>query len=523
MRKVKCYFSAFTLFFVVGCGILFSGCTRQPASVPVAFEKSGNGWNLVVWGTPTVIKGVGFDYTLGTDKPTADSATWFSYVTPDIAKAGANSIRTYGLPWSAADPTAQAALISGMLKVAADGSSSSNFITVLAGFIYDPTQGDMSSLIIQTMNILTSDPNFNHLVGFCIGNEIAVAQYPGLNTTIAAVKAAMVTPELTRPVMTAVANVSSGEVAIIQAQLPALDWLGINSFYGAYDAQHVFTGFLDNQANNLSTGGWTLPWTITEYYSYDLPAQPFPGFAGMPFQNLNGVPYYLELNSTLNAQNYTDSYSQYIVGSNAISKGSVGGFVLNWGPPHNSKLIAFWKEVYAYRGVLKPFVNPPYSVSGFDRLQATDAVAAMYGGSLSTLACPQIVLPADGDRQGIDCSFKATLTVNPTPVAQGANLTATVTATSSQSLTFDWYLVGGSSAGYTGDINAANQNPQDYVSTTTFFLGNGTTTPTAGTYSNTLTFIAPIGAAAGNNYQLRVVVRDGQGGAATAAIGFPME
>ncbi len=517
MRYPGFFLSVLTLFFL-------NGCSPHSPSSPVAFEKSDTGWNLIIQGKSTVLKGVGFDYTIMSDKPTPDSSDWFSYVSPDIAKAGANCIRTYGLPWSAANgPEQQAALISALLKAAADGSSSSNYITVLAGFVYDPTQGDMAGLMVQTMDILAKDPNFTHLLGWCVGNEIAVEQYSGLNTTIAALKAAMTTPQVTRPVMTAVANVSSGEVAVIKAQLPALDWLGINSFYGAYDDQHVFTDFLDNQANNLSTGGWTLPWAITEYYSYDLPSPPFPGYAGMPFQTLNGQPYYLELNSTLNAQNYTDSYSQYIAGPNALAKGSVGGFVLNWGPPHNSKLIAFWKEVYTYRGELKPFVNPPYSVSGFDRLQAADAVAAMYGGSLSTQACPQIVLPSDGDRQGIECSFKATLTQNPTPVAKGASLTAAVTATSSQSLTFDWYLVGGSANGYTGDINASNKIPQDYTSTTTLFLGNGATTTTGNSHRNSLTFTAPAGAAAGNNYQLRVVIRDSQGGAATAAIGFPME
>lgn len=494
-------------------------------TAPVHFAQSNGQWFVVVNGNSVVLKGAGFDYALGTDTADPSTTTFFSYVDPDLKNAGVNAIRTYGSGWNFVDPAGQAKGIGAMLKFAADNSTPNNRIMVLAGLVYAPSQGDMETLIPQTVALVQGDPNYAHLLGWAIGNENPAGDYPGINRTLGLVKAKMTTSALVRPVTSVVTNVSPAQVAVLEQQLPNMDWLGINSFYGKFDATHAGGGFLTTQADDLATGGWTLPWAITEYYSYDLPSPAFGGTPGMPSQTLNGQPYYLELNSTLNAQNYADSYSKYIVGSNARSKGSVGGFVLNWGPPHNSKLMAFWKMVYCYRGEFKPFVNPPYSLSGFDRLAAADAVAAQYGGSLSANACPQIVLPADGDRQGIACSFKATLTQNPTPVAPGAPLTASVTATdpNGDPLTFDWYLVGGTAEGFSGNIDAAQKDPTNYINTTSIRLGGGTSSTASGQTTNTLDFNARSTATAGNNYQLRVIVRDGQGGAATAAIGFPMQ
>lgn len=494
-------------------------------TAPVHFAQSNGQWFVVVNGTSVVLKGAGFDYALGADTPDSGSTAFFSYVDPDLAKAGVNAIRTYGSGWNFVDAAGQAKGIGAMLKFAADHSTSTNRIMVLAGLVYDPAQGDMATVIPQTVALVQQDPNYAHLLGWAIGNENPAADYPGINSVLGLVKAKMTSSALVRPVTSVVTNVAAGQVAVLKQQLPNMDWLGINSFYGRFDATHAGGGFLDTQADDLASGGWTLPWAITEYYSYDLPSPGFGNVAGMPSQTLNGQPYYLELNSTLNAQNYADSYSKYIVGANARSKGSVGGFVLNWGPPHNSKLMAFWKMIYCYRGEFKPFVNPPYSQGGFDRLAAADAVAAQYGGSLSANACPQIVLPADGDRQGIACSFKATLTQNPTPVAPGAPLTASVIATDADAdpLSFDWYLVGGTAAGFSGDIDAAQKDPTNYINTTSIRLGGGTSSTANGQTTNTLDFNARSTAAAGNNYQLRVIVRDGQGGAATAAVGFPMQ
>lgn len=489
-------------------------------TAPVHFAQSNGNWFVVVNGNSLVLKGAGFDYAPGADTPDPNSTDFFSYVNPDLANAGANVVRTYGAGWNFKDPAGQAQIISAMLKFAAQKN-----LMVLAGLVYDPAQGDMNTLIPQTVALVQNDPNYANLLGWGIGNEIPADQYAGLNTTLGLVKAKMTTSALVRPVTTVVPNVSAGQVAVLKQQLPNLDWLGINSFYGKFDATHAGGGFLNTQADELANGGWTLPWAITEYYSYDLPAPAFGGVAGMPSQTLNGQAYFLELNSTLNAQNYADSYSQYIVSANARSKGSVGGFALNWGPPHNSKLMAYWKMVYCYRGEFKPFVNPPYSVSGFDRLAAADAVATLYGGQISANGCPQIVLPADGDPQGLACTFKATLTQNPAPVAPGAALTASVIATdpNGDPLTFDWYLVGGTAEGFSGNIDGAQKDPTNYINTTSVRLGGGTSATANGQTTNTLNFNARSTAAAGNNYQLRVIVRDGQGGAATAAVAFPMQ
>jgi hypothetical protein len=512
-----------------------SGDTRVPvppgnaleilgnAAAPVHFARSGGRFHLIVNDQDLIIKGVGFDYTLGGDTPDPNSTAWFSYVNPDIANAGANTIRTYGVGWNFKGPAGQARIISAMLAYAAANSTPEKPLTVLAGLVFDPGQGDMATLIPQTTALVQRDPNYSHLLGWVIGNENSDTQYSQINSVVAAVKAQMTGDTLVRPVTHAAPNVSSGQVSVIKNQLPSIDWLGINTFYGQFDASHRGGGFLNTQAQSLAQGGWDKPWAITEYYSYDLPSPGFGSVPGMPSQNLNGQPYYLELNSTLNAANYQRSYQDYIVSADALNQGSVGGLALNWGPPHNSKVIAFWKMMYSYRGEFQAFVNPPYSLPGFDRLECAFTVADMYGGSLGSNRPPQIVPPSDNDPQGIDCNFKATLTINPTPVAPGAPLTASVVASDSDALTFDWYLVGGTATGFTGDINGAQKDPQNFVNTTSVRLGGGTSEPFNGATRNTITFSAPSGAAAGNNYQLRVVARDGQGGAATACIGFPMQ
>jgi hypothetical protein len=495
----------------------------NPAA-PVHFSKTGGRFHLIVNDKATILKGVGFDYTLGGDTPDPNSTQWFSYVSPDIAQAGANAIRTYGVGWNFSSPQQQAKNISAMLAFAAANSTPEKPIMVLAGLVFDPGQGAMASLIPQTTALVQNDPNYSHLLGWAIGNENPVDQYSQIDGVIQGVKAQMTSDALVRPVTHAAPTVSAGQAGVIASQLPSIDWLGINTFYGSFDATHSGGGFLNIQADSLAQGGWSKPWGITEYYSYDLPSPGFGSVPGMPSQNLNGQPYYLELNSTLNAANYKRSYQDYVVSPEALDKGSIGGLALNWGPPHNSKLIAHWKTMYAYRGEFKPFVNPPYSLPGFDRLESVYAVADLYGGSFGGNRPPQIVLPPDNDPQGIAASFKATLNSSPGGVAPGQQLTASVTATDTDPLSFDWYLVGGTAAGFSGDINGAQKDPTNYINTTTVRLGSGTSQPAAaGGTQSTITFNAPAQAAPGNNYQLRVVVRDGQGGAATASIGFPMQ
>ena len=91
-------------------------------------------------------------------------------------------------------------------------------------------------------------------------------------------------------------------------------------------------------------------------------------------------------------------------------------------------------------------------------------------------------------------------------------------------MTFSWYLIGGTSAGYTGDITAPGLNPQAYEEPTTIYLGSGTSTTVSNGTQNTINFTLPTPQqAASNNYQLRVIVSDTFGGGATAAVGFPMQ
>lgn len=484
----------------------------------VHFVKNDSGYTIMVGSNKVFIKGVGFDYTqLDQDS----SGSWFSYVDPAIAKVGANCIRLYGLPWTdggvatPGSPAYQAQFTSDMLAFAAR-----NGMYVLVGVFVDGSA--TTSRVTSFIQAIQSDPNFSRVIGYCVGNEVGEGFFSTVNSLAATIKTLSPTAELIRPIMTALPAVSSGYVATIQSEMPNLDWLGVNSFYGQFDSTHAGGGYLNTQAASLSSGGWTKPWAITEYYSYDIQSPQ------MPNQVLNGASlgYMLECNSTLNAQNYANSYTQYIASTDAIAKGSVGGFVLNFGPPHNSKLVASWLEPFAYTGQFTPFVNPPWNngANQFIRLSPTDAIAGVYGGSFGG-QCPQIVLGDDGDPQGISCNFKATLTSPGLALDGGTSQTASVKASSANALTFAWYLIGGSSgSGYSGDITAPGLNPQAYEQPTTIYLGSGTSTSLGNNVTeNTITFNLPTPQQNDqNNYQLRVIVFDQNLAGATAAIGFAM-
>ncbi|HRI44424.1 MAG TPA: hypothetical protein PLL78_07630 [Fimbriimonadaceae bacterium] len=484
----------------------------------VHFVENDSDTTIMIGSTSVFIAGVGFDYT---QLDEVNPGQWMAYVDPGIANLGANCIRLYGLPWNSGgvtnpgSPAYQAQFTSDMLAYAA-----AHGMYVLVGVYVDGSA--TTSRVTDFVNLIQGDPNFSRVIGYCVGNEVDSGFFSTVNNLASTIKALQTTPAQVRPIMTALPSVSEGFVATIQAQMPNLDWLGVNTFYGHFDALHAGGGYLNTQAASLASGGWTKPWAITEYYSYDIQAP------DMPNQVMNGASkgYMLECNSTLNAQNYANSYSQYIASADAKSKGSVGGFMLNYGPPHNSKLVASWLEPWAYTGQFTPFYNPPWNngANQFIRFAATDAVAAIYGGSFPN-PCPQIVLGADNDPQGISCSFKATLTGPGVAQAGGAQITATVIAQDSETLSFMWYLIGGTSAGFNGDITAPGLNPQAYEEPTTYFLGTGVSTPGTGNQvSNTLTVDLPAPKnAASNNYQLRVIVSDPSGGGATAAIGFPMQ
>lgn len=484
----------------------------------VHFVENDSETTIMVGTASVFIEGVGFDYT---QLDEVNPGQWMAYVDPGIADLGANCIRLYGLPWATGgvsmpgSPAYQAQFTSDMLAYAA-----AHGMYVLVGVFVDGSA--TTSRVTDFVNLIQADPNFSRVIGYCVGNEVAQSYFSTVNNLASTIKALQTTPAQVRPIMTALPSVSEGFVATIQSQMPNLDWLGVNTFYGKFDSLHAGGGYLNVQADNLATGGWTKPWAITEYYSYDIQAP------DMPNQVMNGASkgYMLECNSTLNAQNYADSYSLYIASTDAKSKGSVGGFMLNYGPPHNSKLVASWLEPWTYTGQFTPFYDPPWNngANSFIRLGATDAVAALYGGSFSN-PCPQIVLGADGDPQGITCSFKATLTSAGVAQAGGATVTATVVAQDTETLSFMWYLIGGTSAGFNGDITAPGLNPQAYEEPTTIFVGTGVSTSLGGNQtSNTITFALPVPKQSGsNNYQLRVIVADTAGGGATAAIGFPMQ
>ncbi len=445
-----------------------------------------NGHQLLIDGQPVFLKGAGYDYTLEAD---ANFGTWFSYVN-DVSKAGGNCLRVYGIPWVFADVNKQAALLSAQLALAKQQN-----LYILAGVPWQPEAGDMDALWPALVQKVQQDPNFDRLVGWCVGLEVPNNRWPALNTTIHKVQEVMVPSAMVRPVMTALPAVSSGAVTQIQRDLSDLDWLGINNFFGRYNASFPGPGgFLPTQATDLSNGGWKLPWAVTEYYSYDIPTD-----LGIPSVTLNGHKIQLELNSTANAQNYTESLNLV---KGFQTQGCVGGMALNWGPPHNSQIPAFFKQMYVYRGEFKPFVNPSWTGGAFfDRLACVDAVAAGYGGSVSSNPCPAIQLPADNDAQGIACTFKGTA------VAPGASLSASVSATDSEPLTYDWYLIGG----VPGDINGSQTDPTNY---------GGVFSKRVGTDAQ-VAFTAP--PTRGNVYQLRVIVRDPSGGAATAVVPFAIQ
>lgn len=484
----------------------------------VHFAQSNGQWTMMLGGQPGFAKGVGGDYG-GSDY----NEFTYSYLTDNLPASGANAIRVYG----SGDPSIQERDVSAVLALADKLSTNDKKVYVLVGFVFkgvtDPVTTNQ-----QAFDKIINDPNVDHVMGWCLGNEVADAANSGatINTQINTL-ATYIKTKSSLPVMTAVPNPTAGALQTYSTGMPQLDCLAINSFYGQYNSSWVQTGFLDQLGSTMSAN-WTKPWFVSEFYSYDLPSIAFGGYQGMPNQTINGYQYFLELNSTANAQNYTDCWNNYVQGNS--TNGCVGGFVLNWIPPHNSQVPGFWKDMFVYRGHWENYVNW-YGKYGVDRLQAVDAITQVYGGTAPANQCPQIVTPADGDLQGIDCTFKATLTSAGTAVNPGDSLTATVTATDSDQLTFDWYLLGGvsvtgSGGGITNGPSINTYKAWGVASTnepviTSSLIGNGTTTDLGNNQQkNTITFTLDPNTTQGNNYQLRVIVRDGSGGAATAAIGF---
>ncbi len=460
-------------------------------------------WQIEVGGLPFYIQGATGDFGY------ADPSEWtYDYLNADITNSGVNTLRTYGL----ADTNQEIQNTSAALAWAASHSTPTKPMMILVG-LYVP--GVSASALESAAQKIAADPNASHILGWCVGNETGTGFYSEINTV-----AAYIHTVSTAPVMTAVPNVTDGALKEINSDMPNLDWLGINSFYGVFDADHGQDIFLGQLDKTMADGTWTKPWAVTEFYSYDLPSPPFTGYPGMPSQTLDGTPYYLELNSTANAENYAASWTNYIKSQDG--KGNVGGFALNWIPPHNSQVPAFWKDMFVYKGAWQIYVNP-YG-TGTDRLEAVDAIEKVYGGTPPATGTPQIVV-TDGDPQGIDASFKATLTSPGTKVTAGQSLVASVTAEDARELTFDWYLIGGTTVTSTsspGIVGGPSTDPfvaYGANAVTSVLLGHGATNQKNTIQQNTIVFTMPQ-VPAGNVYQLRVIIRDGAGGAATAAIGF---
>lgn len=487
-----------------GFGQVAQSAALSVQVTPPSFLTKANGfWQFMVNGTPFYMKGVTGDFG------GAEESEWgFSYLTQNLPASGANTIRTYGLP----DPTLEAQNASNGLALASTlANQTGHPFMLLVGI---DLSGVTEAQAEQAITAIEADPNASHILAWVVGNEVPTSQYPMVEDLVKFIHGIS-----SAPVCTSVPNPTAAALQNINTTIPDLDFLGVNSFFGAFDSSHQQTGFLSTLDGTMAAS-WTKAWAITEYYSYDLPSPPFPGFAGMPFQTLDGgYQYFLELNSTANAANYTACWDNYILSQS--QNGNVGGAVLNWDPPHNSQVPAFWKQMFVYDGPFQLFVDP--YTTGVSRLQSVDAVTALYGGSAPATPTPQIVV-TDGDPQGIVCSFKATLSSPGIPVKAGQTLTASVTAVSSQKLTFQWYLIGGTavtsntSPGIIGGPSTNTFEVYGVNPVTSTLVGQATST-TTGTQQNTVHFTMP-NVPPGNNYQLRVIITDGQGGAATAAIGF---
>jgi hypothetical protein len=507
---------------------------------PVELRAAGSGWQVVADGSPLFVQGVGYDYAgpgFDWNAPTYDSGGWFSYVDPDIGPSGANVIRTYGVPRGSAfppgDAASQAETIGKMLAYAQRASTPQRKVWVLGG-IYalgldsSTTQADVTAIA----NDVADDPNFDHLLGWVVGYEVDPSLFGYLDGLMGALKATMTTPARCRPVMHATWSVSgtdTGRVAALQS-MRNLDWLGIDAYWGHFGSTTPRDSGLSTAAQDLRSAGWTGPWLVSEFFTYDWGSAVDPGLG----TKLNGgVDYLFEANSTAKASDYAANWAQFIASNAARNLGSTGGIAIKWGPPHNSQLPGFWEQFYAYTGRQQYYVNPPWTGgTSFLRLAATDATAGIYGGNVPANPPPAIVLGDDGDPQGIDATFKEGPAGQSAPVAPGQTLTANVRVRDPGALTFRWYLVGGSPGlgGAATQILQPGTNPQAYGQATAAQIDDvdadlpGTTsqTTTGGVTTGTISFRMPTPVGPGNNYQLRAVVADAAGGAATAAVAFEM-
>ena len=494
---------------------------RGDPTANVHITGSNGQYSIMVNDKPFFMKGIGGDY--------GSSEYSYSYLNETLQRSYVNTIRTYGVGDASVTITATKAALDLANKLTSDENSP---VMVVAGLDLADT-ADPIEYSKQVFTALASDPNADHILAWCISNEwIDLANSSAAhNATVEEISKWIQTQSPRMLTMTAFQHPSEGSLSVINTSMPSLDLIGINSFYGKFNSDWQGGGFLNQLSGYIKKLG--RPWCLTEYYSYDLPSPSFTGYKGMPHQTLNGpYDYYLELNSTSNAQNYTDAWTNYVTGNQP--NGCVGACALNWDPPHNSQCNAFWKQMFTYAGQWEIYVDW-YTKYGVYRLQCVDAVISAYGGTPSATACPQIVLPADNDPQGIECDFKADLHSTGRQVTTDEELNASITANGTGDLQFTWYLVGGKAVlmGSGGIWEGPSYNTYEAwgsASVTSIKLGEGSTQDMGGRrLKNTIKFYMhdPLNpnkkAYPGNNYQLRVIVNDSNKGAATASIGFSVK
>jgi len=498
---------------------------------------SATPWQLICDGKPMFIKGVSFDYKapdFDWSGNSLDSGHWFAYIDPDIGSSGANVIRTYGVPISAQNAEAQAKVISNLLKYAANAKSK-NKVWVMAGIYSWAHDISTTEAFVKTfVQTLQKDPHYDHLLGYCVGNEVDPGHFGYINNLMGAAKSVMPTGK-TRLLFHGTWSVGGTDTNRIKAlkSITNMDVLGLNSYYGHFGTSVPKDPGLSTEYKEIVQAGWTGPFVYTEFMTYDWGSNVDPGMS----QKINGnVNYLLELNSTDRSTDLRNNWNSYIAGNAAVKNGCLGGCALNWGPPHNSFYVGYWFAFYTYLGDIKPFTNPHYTGgTDFKRLDLAHTLAEVYGGSFPANH-PPVIKVVDGDPQGMICHNPGGQSVKVTAASQGiaqspgAEIIASVSASDADHLTFNWYLVGGSSAGYAGDILGAGQNPQTFGASTTVLIGGSKFAKISqreikvgDITTSTITFNLPTPHQAGNNYQLRVVVHDTHNDAAMAAVAIRMK
>lgn len=559
-----------------------------PGSSATRRETSGGGerapylpqamMTMTVNGVPVFLRGAGGPSTDRAFGGFTPFTTPYCYSTDKVA-AGVNAMRTYGAGYQYDPyPTNVSNLANdgiAALQFAKTRSTPSGQMYVLVGFqmashdangkgagtldpsepitmpykygavnYNDPTQvAAQERLILETAAQIVACNDQDYQIGWCVGNEMdnhapRAIVWASIDRIAAAMKtsspgAGLPLVATSLPIMTAHNTISSAQdLQQIETALPHLDWLGINTYNGRFDDSEPADsgGYLSSLSgvfqSAIDGGQWprAKPYVVTEFASYDL------GGLNIPTQTLSGRSYCLEANSTWNARNYSNSFNQYVAGASARQANCVGGFCLDWMPPIYSNLMAHYFKMYVFREL------PAYGTQGnADRLESVDEMTRTYGGTLPSQPCPRIVTPADGDNQGIDCSFKATASSAGTPVTGGDAqhpLQATLVVTDNVPVTVEWWLVGG----VPGNLDAPNTGVQNYFSPGYFRIngpsavqgGSSAETVSGNTTTSVVSLVAPT--RSGNVYQLRAIVRDNKGsgsttsgGAATAAIAFTVK